>query len=447
MNSALLPSLKKRISLNGVSICYATVLFFSTLFFSNEYYYLLLPFAIILFNLKRLYNFRVNFSKNKTVRNYIVLIIIYVSASYTNKLINGHPIISLKDYYASFLLFPLLLFTASLLEFKKVFKYFMYWVVLECLIAFTEYSFGVRSFFIENVASINKSSDFLYDHRVNGLSISSSVFALKLLVAVISIEFIRLNNWFKNLLKTILFIGILFSFNRALIISLLLFWFILFAYHLFKKFELKNFISKGTNLILFAGVFIVFANHNILVEMKKKNPEKKQLELKFKNETTALSFADISEAPRTLYYPQMKVGNELDTTAVLNKLFYSSTKGINTSGRTLIWMNYIQFIGEHKWFGFGSDKLLFKAIDQDEKKIKLIHAHNSFLQLLASNGIIISFLFLGILFFIWTKKNLLLLIPILLYSCFQYGIFWGFSLLDVFFFSILITNTNLLDEE
>ncbi len=210
MNSALIPSLKKRISLNGVSICYATVLFFSTLFFSNEYYYLLLPFAIILFNLKRLYNFRVNFSKNKTVRNYIVLIIIYVSASYTNKLINGHPIISLKDYYASFLLFPLLLFTASLLEFKKVFKYFMYWVVLECLIAFTEYSFGVRSFFIENVASINKSSDFLYDHRVNGLSISSSVFALKLLVAVISIEFIRLNNWFKNLLKTILFIGISF---------------------------------------------------------------------------------------------------------------------------------------------------------------------------------------------------------------------------------------------
>lgn len=447
MNSALIPSLKKRISLNGVSICYATVLFFSTLFFSNEYYYLLLPFAIILFNLKRLYNFRVNFSKNKTVRNYIVLIIIYVSASYTNKLINGHPIISLKDYYASFLLFPLLLFTASLLEFKKVFKYFMYWVVLECLIAFTEYSFGVRSFFIENVASINKSSDFLYDHRVNGLSISSSVFALKLLVAVISIEFIRLNNWFKNLLKTILFIGILFSFNRALIISLILFWFILFAYHLFKKFELKNFISKGTNLILFAGVFIVFANHNILVEMKKKNPEKKQLELKFKNETTELSFADISEAPRTLHYPQMKVGNELDTTAVLNKLFYSSTKGINTSGRTLIWMNYIQFIGEHKWFGFGSDKLLFKAIDQDEKKLKLIHAHNSFLQLLASNGIIISFLFLGILFFIWTKKNLLLLIPILLYSCFQYGIFWGFSLLDVFFFSILMTNTNLLDEE
>ena len=75
--------------------------------------------------------------------------------------------------------------------------------------------------------------------------------------------------------------------------------------------------------MLFAGVFIFFANHNILVEMKKKNPEKKQLELKFKNEATELSFADISEAPRTLYYPQMKVGNELDTTAVLNKLFYS----------------------------------------------------------------------------------------------------------------------------
>ena len=213
------------------------------------------------------------------------------------------------------------------------------------------------------------------------------------------------------------------------------------------KLELKHLLLKGTNIFLFSGVFFVFANHNILVELGKKNPEKKQLELKYKTEATQLTYSEIHDTPKTVHYPRMKVGNELDTNAFVNKLFYNSTKGINTSGRTLIWMNYFQYINEHKWFGYGSDKLLFKTINQDDKKLKLIHAHNSFLQILASNGILITLLFLSITFYIWTKKNFLILIPILVYSCFQYGIFWGFSLLDVFFFGILMINTNLLHEE
>ncbi|MDG1349535.1 MAG: O-antigen ligase family protein [Crocinitomicaceae bacterium] len=432
-----------------MSLCYASLLFLATLFFANEYYYLLVPLAIVLFNLKSISDLKQSIRVTKKVKTSIGLILIYISTSYINKLITGHPILILKDYYASFLLFPLLIFTAYIIDLKKVFRYFLYWVAFECLIASVEYYFGVRSFFIENVPKINNSSDYLYDHRVNGLSISSSVFALKLLVAVISIEFVQLNLWLKNLLKTMLFTGVLFSFNRALIISVLVFWVLLLGYQLItsSKLELKHLLLKGTNIFLFSGVFFVFANHNILVELGKKNPEKKQLELKYKTEATQLTYSEIHDTPKTVHYPRMKVGNELDTNAFVNKLFYNSTKGINTSGRTLIWMNYFQYINEHKWFGYGSDKLLFKTINQDDKKLKLIHAHNSFLQILASNGILITLLFLSITFFIWTKKNFLILIPILVYSCFQYGIFWGFSLLDVFFFGILMINTNLLHEE
>lgn len=449
MNVTLISSLRNVISLNMTSICYATILFFATLFFSNEYYYLLLPIAVVLFNIKELSYERRTILQSKKVRSYILITFIYLAISYANKLMNGHPITSLKDCYASFLLFPLLLFTASHLELKKVFKYFLFWVALECLISFSEYSFGVRSFFIENIAEFNNSSDYLYDHRVNGLSISSSVFALKLLIALISIEFVQLNNWFKLFLKVILFSGIILSFNRAVILSIIFFWCLLFCHQIFKKwkFEFKNIVSNGINIIMFTAVFLVFANHNILIELKRKNPEKRQLELKNNSKNPKLTFSDFNETQATIHFPKMKAGVDLDTTTKLNTLIYKSSQGINTSGRILIWMNFIEFIGENKWFGFGSDKLLFKAIDQNNKTLKLIHAHNSFIQLLASNGIWITFLFFAILFFIWTKKNILFLIPILVYSCFQYGIFWGFSILDVFFFSILMINTNLLNEK
>jgi len=201
------------------------------------------------------------------------------------------------------------------------------------------------------------------------------------------------------------------------------------------------------NFLLFTGIFLLFSDHNILTEMKKKNPEKQQLELKFKSIEEKLTFNDFKESEYTMFFPKIKEGNILDTNLLANKIFCNSAKGFNTSGRTLIWMNYIAYIDQHKWFGFGSDKLLFKSIDQDNKKIKLIHAHNSFLQLIATNGLFISLLFLCIIWMIWTKKNFLFLIPILVFSTFQYGIFWGFSLLDLFFFSILMYNSNLLDEK
>ena len=434
---------------NFESGLYAFLLFFATLYFSNEYFYLAIPVSILIFNTKSLLNNKNDILARKSLQRIILLTAIYVIASYVNKLVNGHPIGSLKEYYASFLLFPVLLFSAALIDLRKVFKFFIYFVAFEAVIGLIEYYFGVRSFFLENIAEVNSSSEYLYDHRVNGLSLSSSIFSLKLLVSIIAIEFSIIKKRLKIILKGLLFIGILISFNRALIVSILIFWMVLFVYQLFtcKTYNLKNSFKIALNFLLFTGVFLLFSNHNLLVEMQKKNPEKQQLEMKFKSLEKKLTFNDFKETKQTDFFPKMKEGSELDTNLRANKIFYNSAKGFNTSGRTLIWMNYIAYIDQHMWFGYGSDKLLFKAVDQDNKKIKLIHAHNSFLQLLATNGLPISMLFIVIIWLVWTKKNFLFLIPILIFSTFQYGIFWGFSLLDLFFFSILMYPSKLLDEK
>jgi hypothetical protein len=88
-------------------------------------------------------------------------------------------------------------------------------------------------------------------------------------------------------------------------------------------------------------------------------------------------------------------------------------------------------------------------ITENNNETILIHAHNSFLEFIASNGIVISLLFFAFLFLIWKKKNILLIMAILFFCLFQYGIFWGYSILDVIFVAILLQsqNINLVDHK
>ena len=446
MSSGIEMSLKEFMK-KSEDIILAGILFLATLFFANEYYYLLFPIGIIVLKYSRLKDsFLVSISKKKN-RLVLISIALFIGLCYLNKIINGHEFRSLKDYYSSFLLFPILLFSAWAVNLKQISKYFIYFICIEIIVGFFEFNSGVRSFFVENLAPINSNSDFLYDHRTNGLSISSSIFSVKILIGLISIEFLKTRKLLGVIIRSILIIGVILTFNRALIVAIIIFWLILFLRNVFwlKAKTFSKVLSESQNFLIFAILFSIFASHSLWIEMNKKHQEKNKLKMKYKTENT-LSFSDFKEDNSTIHYPKIKEQHELDTTFFLNKHLSKSTQGINTSGRTLIWINFIQFWNENKWFGFGSDKLLLKTIDQDKKKIKLIHAHNSYLEILASHGIILTLLFFSLLFFIWNKKNIVFILPICIYSLFQYGIFWGFSILDFFFISLLITNLKLLDE-
>ena len=72
---------------------------------------------------------------------------------------------------------------------------------------------------------------------------------------------------------------------------------------------------------------------------------------------------------------------------------FRGREGVDLSGREDIWQFYINFIRENLFWGNGSFKLL--------EPVEGNHAHNSYLQLVSTNGLFLAFLFLSRR----TKKN------------------------------------------
>lgn len=87
----------------------------------------------------------------------------------------------------------------------------------------------------------------------------------------------------------------------------------------------------------------------------------------------------------------------------------------------------LEFISNNPIFGNYSVKYFY------EYGGRLFHLHNSYLQTLSSNGIPISILVLFLIIVLLKKRNTFLL-PFLIYSIFQYGLFWGLSILDILIF-------------
>jgi hypothetical protein len=68
----------------------------------------------------------------------------------------------------------------------------------------------------------------------------------------------------------------------------------------------------------------------------------------------------------------------------------------------------------------------------------LHHAHNSYLELIASNGIVISGVFLMGFYLLLLRGRVIYALPLLVYSLLQYGLFWGLSFHDVSFSGLMV---------
>jgi hypothetical protein len=112
-------------------------------------------------------------------------------------------------------------------------------------------------------------------------------------------------------------------------------------------------------------------------------------------------------------------------------------EGVQSSGRKLIWVNYLNFIEDNLILGNGSDKVMLRSWQNVTGKYKLIHAHNSYLMLIAANGILIAGLYFLFYLLNFKSRNFLAILCILVYSALNYGIFWGFSYLDAVFIILL----------
>jgi len=416
--------------------------------FGNEYILLLLPVLLFVFDFDLWKQIIQNPGKallSKEAKRYLWLSVIFVGIATFNKFLNGDEILCLKDYYAAFYLIPLLLFTSRYLFTVRTFRVFICFVLIETVFAAFQYLFNDRSIILPLTKETTiVSKNLLYDSRVYGFAVNSSVYALQVLAAFLFIIPARFGRWQYWLVFAGLIAGMLLSFGRAVVVMTVLYFSLAFLQlcWIYRK-QLKEAIKlPHVQNTAFSALFLIVL---FLTPWMKDNMTRggKSEQLEYNN--LAYSWDTIPLNCSQQHAFPLKEPKELDTTSALPKNFLDLTNRINTSGRKLIWLNYVDFLNRHPWTGNSSNKLMFRALNPKTREVELIHAHNSFFVFFGTHGFILGMFYILILIVWWKRKNFAVLLTIIAYSLLQYGIFWGFSLIDIVFISMLIAPLNFID--
>jgi len=104
---------------------------------------------------------------------------------------------------------------------------------------------------------------------------------------------------------------------------------------------------------------------------------------------------------------------------------------INMSGRNQIWNTYVKFGIKNIFVGNKAEKFMLGKV----------HAHNSYIQVFASFGILMTAFLLFIFLRAINKQNYVVVLSIMTLAIGQYFIFWGISFYDIIFYSLLFFNT------
>lgn len=416
--------------------------------FGNEYMVLPLPFLLLWLDRKEI---REVFLHNwKTLRKsdkwrYVVIPAVFLLLATLNKLINGQTISCLKDWYAAFMLLPLMLLVAWRGISNRTMQLLLLAVLLEVVVAVIEYVCNVRSLFVPPAKElIIESKASLYDSRVYGFGANSPIFALRCFIALFFLQGLNWNRWIKVVILGILMTGILLSFNRSVIVALWVFLPLSVAQVLWARRRLwkewYRLREVQDTLLVLSLTILVFSNGFVWNSFMRGG----------KQEQLEVPIGEIDWSHYTLTCQQahafpMKNASEVDTTGYYSRMLLEKTRGLNSSGRKLIWLNYTAFLSENKLFGNGSDKLMLRTINPKSREVELMHAHNSFLMVFSTHGVIIGLLFLLMYLFWWKWRNVPFVLAILVYSLLQYGLFWGFSYLDVVLVAALLMPFNLFE--
>ena len=294
-----------------------------------------------------------------------------------------HTIISYFDIvpYFIFIIFTIILSRNITIS---IVKWILLFICIEIILGLIQYQLGVKSF--------TNSTDLLNDgilmnQRVHGLSGNSSGLAQKtffaLLLFVAFLDKIRFN---KYIFFSIILIGSIITFNRTFIFSS--FIFIVLSY----RYKIKMFVSsRFKRLLIYSGLFGVIV---LLIS----------------------SFNDV------LITQLLRGRTEItDSMSALSE-------------RDLLYKYFFDFIKQNPFLGNNSFKLNYTTVDG-----RVIHAHNSYLQLFANNGIFIGSIFLTFIIKLINRDNYIYVLPILLSGVLQYSIFWGTSFADLFFYFFIFS--------
>lgn len=330
---------------------------------------------------------------------YIVLFIILLCT--INQILN--LVVVLRDFkYASLVPYTVFMIISYLFGKNadvRVFYYVLIFISVEVFVGVLEYASEVKSFFPSISQHIAGEAPFgykglIYYKRVAGLSTNSSSFAYKVFVGILLLHFLKLRGRKLFIYATIFATGLFITFTRSVILGVVLFLFLVNT----------KYLKRLANDILqkkFRVLYILLALGIMVMVM-----------------VILSSWAD-------LYY-QLNRGME----------------DADLSQRDVVLGKYYQFILDNPIFGNGSYKLWMNINGE------LFHGHNSFLQTFATNGIFIGMLFIYLVIRNLNKYNYYYIIPILIFSLFQYVIFWGVSFMDlVFFYFLFVTKDRLIKDK
>lgn len=395
-----------------IAFLIALLLYIPTTAFAESYVYVLfIPVAVFLYR-KELVEAWFSFREKPFGWKYLKsvwLVILILTGITVNSLVSG---ISISDLIQGpLILMPLTFLAAYVIADVRIVRYILIFTGIEVFLGAIQYFMGVNSFFEwlpKYYAFINY--DSFYHTRVFGLSENSSYLSQKVILGIILLYFsgIRFKFWENIGYYLICFIGIILTFGRTTIIvfafTILLY---LIAYLINKLFKKVIFPCNMSGSVLgITGIVIVFVSSTFSF-------------WKFQ-------FTRLDMIPRML---EDGMGADM-----LNRL---GLGGLEMAGRKELWAKSLEFIADNPWLGNGSQRFFVNGM----------HAHNSFIEYAATNGLILFALMLLFIALNVKIKTLLFTATILLYSMGQYGIFWDISFLDIVFIMILFFSARMLKSE
>ena len=359
--------------MTGLLIYLPTTAYFPQFFFLVAFFYVLIRDRKLL--LASFTEFR-NKPKHPVNWNFLIIVLIILFST-INRLIHWDTFSGMDGFFPYFiLLIPTYVIAISFR--KSDAKLLVGLVALESVIVILEGFYGVSTFDSSLAGFVEFSEgDLAYFQRPLGISLASSHIASKLFMAWLLIDFFKFKNKLWWAVKALLLVAIVLTFNRSVLLSLSVYLVLFYAVSFFTlKYKLENAVVG-----LIAGIVGFFGIVIALI---------------------------------------------IKGASIINQVTRNTGK-IELTGREYLWKDFGEFILEHLVYGNNSVKLWMDGY----------HAHNSYIEVIATNGVFIALLYFILIYRNIKLSNWVFVMPILIFGITQYAFFWGISLTDILFWVIL----------
>ena len=396
-----------------LNLILALLMYLPTCIYVSLNLYFVLFALVIYLNFDFLKHYFTNLFKLKVIDKNFTFILVFSFLALLYRLIDYQSWESINDIYSFAYLFPLTYIIARTLDGRSdVFKYIIYLMLIEFAFSILEYFLGVSTIFSthENYR-VFETYDLMYFTRVYGLSSNSSLLSFKYIFGLIFLNLIDIPKWRKVIFEFLLLVGSVLTFGRIALIVVFFYLFLRLIDELIRSKRLDK--LKQLPFLLILLFFTVspqwtlrqFTRNNIQVTHDRIDDNQNN-NLRTENNT-------LNTDKKSLSTPDLTKMIGVDK--------------IDMSGRNEIWNNFLNFTGKNIHFGNFGKKLM----------IGKYHAHNSFIELIASYGI---YMFLFMMFIIFRKvtfTNYVFIFSLGLLAMGQYLVFWGVSLFDILFYYLI----------